>query len=56
MASFAAVGPARLTFSNFPIGVNLGLNGYDLARLQDGVFYLDNDSHLDSEDLPRFPT
>jgi hypothetical protein len=38
--------------SNNPIGANVQAEGYDLARLQDDVFYLDNERNFDSQDLP----
>jgi len=38
-----------------PIGINVQVPGYDLARLSDDVRYLDNGTNLDSEDLPVPP-
>jgi hypothetical protein len=35
-----------------PIGVSIQAEGYDIARLSDGVRYVDNDSNLDSTALP----
>jgi hypothetical protein len=38
--------------SNHPIGVNIQTGDYDIARLMDNVLFTDNDTNLDSYDLP----
>ncbi len=38
--------------SRNPIGANVQVQEFDLARLQDGVFYVDNERTLDSTALP----
>jgi len=40
------------TVSNSPIGVNVQTGDYDLMRLMEGVWYLDNDTNLDMSVLP----
>lgn len=38
--------------SGNPIGANVQVDGYDLARLQDNTIYIDNDRNLDQAILP----
>jgi len=38
--------------SDHPIGVNIQTSDYEIERLMDNVLYFDNDTNLDSYDLP----
>ena len=35
-----------------PVGANIQVDGFDIARISDGVTYVDNGTNLDSERLP----